>query len=885
LAESQHGKKLVLIDAMSLVFRAFHAPMQMELRSPGGMPTKAIYIFVRTLRKILKDHRPDYVGVAFDLAAPTFRDKLFEEYKANRPAFPEELALQLPYVRRFCQALGLALVEKEGYEADDVMGTLAEGAAAQGADVFIVSGDEDLFQLVKDRVKVLKPSRGGSESEILCDVEKVKEILGVEPSQVVDWLALTGDPSDNIPGARPFPGQEPPLTPGGKKRSYIGPKGATELIRKFATLDKALENYPLEEKQSYREALRDFRLEALLSRQLATIRRDVPLEVAPAALKPAPVDLSELRALCQELGFTSLLREFLEEAPAPAQAAAEVEELRTPESVSQWLIGLDDRAPVAIGFAVEGEESFSGRLASLGLSDGRRLAIVSATPSLIDAMKSFLSAASHPKAVHNSKLLRLLLGKSDIGLAGAADDTMLYSYLLDPLASSQALEDCVLRRQGRKLSGSVADWADATRELAALLVPEIAREELKRLYEEIELPLSGVLADVEAFGIRLDAQVLARMSGEFDKELTDLTLEIYDRAGQPFDIDSPKQLGEILFEKLKLPGGKRLKRSGQYSTEASVLESLAEKHELARKIIDYRTRTKLKSTYLDALPKFINPETGRLHTTFNQTVARTGRLSSSNPNLQNIPIGDEFGLRIRSAFVADPGCRLISADYSQVELRVLAHLADDPVLIEAFTRGEDIHARTAWEIFGVPPGLQTHEHRRMAKAINYGVVYGLSSFGLAGRTGTSKTEAQQYIDAYFHRYSKVKELLDRLVEEARATGRVRTLFGRLRPIPEINSQDAPARNRAEREAMNTPVQGTAADLMKLAMIKVHARLKREKMQTRMLLTVHDELVFEAPEGELAPARELVKTEMESAYALKVPLRVDVGVGQNWKEAK
>ena len=885
MTDSQHGKKLVLIDAMSLLFRAFHAPMQTELRAPSGMPTKAIYIFVRTLRKILKDHRPDYVGVAFDLAAPTFRDKLFEEYKANRPAFPEELALQLPYVRHFCRALGLTLVEKEGYEADDVMGTLAEGASAQGEDVFIVSGDEDLFQLVKDRVKVLKPSRGGKESETLCDVEKVKEILGVEPSQVVDWLALTGDPSDNIPGARPFPGQEPPLPPGAKKRSYIGPKGATELIRKFGTLERALDDYAQEEKQSYREALRDFRKEALLSRELATIRTDVSLKVSPADLQPAPVDLAEVRALCQELGFTSLLREFLEEAPAPAQASAEVEDLQTPESVSQWLSGLEERAPVAIGLAVEGEEGFSSRLGSLGLSDCRRLATFSATPSLIAAMKPFLPNPSHPKVVHNSKLLRLLLGKSGVGLAGVSDDTMLYSYLLDPLASSHTLEEVVLRRQGRKLSPSVVEWADATRELAALLVPEIAREELKRVYEEIELPLSGVLADIEAFGVRLDAKVLADMSGEFDKELTGLTLEIYDLAGQAFDIDSPKQLGEILFEKLKLPGGKRLKKSGQYSTEASVLESLAEKHELPRKIIDYRTRTKLKSTYLDALPKFINPETGRLHTNFNQTVARTGRLSSSNPNLQNIPIGDEFGLRIRSAFVADPGWRLISADYSQVELRVLAHLADDPVLIEAFTRGEDIHARTGLEIFGVPPALQTHEHRRMAKAINYGVVYGLSSFGLAGRTGTSKTEAQEYIDAYFRRYRKVKELLDRLVEEERTTGRVRTLFGRLRPIPEINSPDVPSRNRAEREAMNTPVQGTAADLMKLAMIKVHARLEREKMRTRMLLTVHDELVFEAPEAELEQACELVKAEMESAYPLKVPLRVDIGVGRNWKEAK
>jgi len=885
LAEIQPGKKLVLIDAMSLVFRAFHAPMQVDLRSPSGMPTKAIYIFVRTLRKILKDHQPDSVGVAFDLAAPTFRDKLFEQYKANRPAFPEELAVQLPYVRRFCRALGLAMVEKEGYEADDVMGTLAGSASAQGTDVFIVSGDEDLFQLVKEHVNVLKPSRGASEGETLCDAAKVKEILGVEPAQVVDWLALTGDPSDNIPGARPLPGQEPPLAPGAKKRSYIGPKGATELIRKFGTLDKALENYEQAEKQSYRDALRDFKKEALLSRELATIRPDVPLDVAPADLKTAPPDYLELRALCQELGFTSMLREFLQDAPVPSQVAKEAEELSTPESVTHWLSAIEDRAPVAIGFAVDGEDSFSGQLRGLGLSDGRRLATLSATPSLLEPIKSFLSSASHPKTVHNSKLLRLLLAKYGIALAGVTNDTLLYAFLLDPLATNHSLEDVVLRRQGRKLSASMGDWADATRELASLFVPEIAREELKRVFEEIDLPLSSVLADVETFGIRLDASVLASMSSEFDKDLTDLTRAIYDLAGQPFDIDSPKQLGDILFERLKLPGGKRLKKSGQYSTDASVLESLAEKHELPRKIIDYRTRTKLKSTYLDALPKFINPQTGRLHTTFSQTGARTGRLSSFNPNLQNIPIGDEFGLRIRSAFVADPGCRLISADYSQVELRVLAHLADDPLLIEAFTHGEDIHARTAQEIFGVPPALQNHEHRRMAKAINYGVVYGLSSFGLAERTGTSRTEAQQYIDAYFGRYSKVKELIDRLVDEARTTGRVRTLFGRLRPIPDINSRDVPSRNRAEREAMNSPIQGTAADLMKLAMIKVHARLEREKMKTRMLLTVHDELVFEAPEAELDQARKVVEAEMEGAYPLKVPLRVDIEVGQNWRDAK
>ncbi len=887
---AETGGKLFLIDAMSLVFRAFFAPMQTALVSPSGMPTKAIYIFVRTLRKLLKDHQPGHVAVAFDLAAPTFRDKLFEEYKANRPPFPEDLAVQLPYVRRFCAALGIPLVEKEGFEADDVIGTLAKQGSAEGLDVFIVSGDEDLFQLVNDKVRVMKPARAGSDGETLCDAQKVKEILGVEPAQVVDWLALTGDPSDNIPGARPLPGQEPPVAEGEKKRSYIGPKGATELIQQFSTLEKALENYEQVKKQSYRDALRDFRNEALLSRELATIRTDVELETSIERLKLGESDIAELTALCQELGFSSLLREFLEQAPRPTAASAQSEELRTPQALAEWVEKLDAARPIAIACAVEGDEGYGGRLAGLGFSDGSRLASMQldapdGSPAMLEILKPMLRDPARPKAVHNSKLLRLLLGKDQVDLAGITDDTMLYSYLLEPLASSHSLEGIVLRRQSRKLSSSTAEAADATRQLAALLGPELVREGLKALYDEIELPLAAVLAEIEAVGIRLDPEILTRMSGEFEKELTDLTRQIYDLAGAPFDIDSPKQLGEILFEKLKLPGGRRLKKSGQYSTEASVLEALAERHELPRRIIEYRTRAKLKSTYIDALPKFINPVTGRLHTSFNQTVARTGRLSSSNPNLQNIPIGDEFGLRIRSAFVAEPGWQLISADYSQIELRVLAHMSEDPRLIEAFSRDEDIHSRTAQEIFGVPPGLQTHEHRRMAKAINYGVIYGLSSFGLAARTSTSKTEAQQYIDEYFKRYKKVKEFLDRIVDEARQTGRVRTLFGRLRPIPEINSRDVPSRNRAEREAMNTPLQGTAADLMKMAMVKVQARLHREKLRSRMILTVHDELVFEAPDDEVDAAREIVKAEMEGAYAMKVPLRVDIGVGRNWKEAK
>jgi DNA polymerase I len=888
VVEAPKTGKVILIDAMSLLFRAFYAPMQTTLTSPNGMPTKAVYIFLRTIRKLLKDFKPDKVAVAFDKAAPTFRDQLFEKYKSNRPPFPEELSVQLPYVHRFCKALGFPLVEMEGFEADDLIGTLARQASGEGREVLIASGDEDLFQLVDGNVKVLKPARSSSNGETICDAAKVKEIIGVEPSQVVDWLALTGDPSDNIPGARPLPDREPQQSDTGKKRSYIGPKGATELINQFGTLEAALDGYEQVTRKSYREALRDFRDEALLSRELATIRTDVPLEIDTEDLKPAQYDVEEIRALCQELGFASLLNELLQESGAEeAESDDNSAELRTGDEVVHWLKAVPTGAEVAIAFHVEGEEGFGGRLVGVGLAEGKRTAAIPADllESGLGALKAVLGGKSHALAVHNSKLLQLMLRKQGFELGVVAHDTMLYSYLLNPLATSHSLDSLALLRLGRKANGSLGQAASLTHELATLMSPQVSRENVRELYSQIELPLAGVLADVEMTGVKFDPVILARMSDEFARELTDLTREIHALAGESFDVDSPKQLGKILFEKLKLPGGRKLKKSGQYSTEASVLESLAEKYDLPRKIIDYRTRAKLKSTYVDALPKYINPQTGRLHTSFNQTVARTGRLSSSNPNLQNIPIGEEFGLRIRSAFVAEPGWVLIAADYSQIELRVLAHMSGDPLLIEAFTRGEDIHARTAQEIFGVPPALQNHEHRRMAKAINYGVIYGLSSFGLAARTGSSKTEAQQYIDAYFKRYNGVRAFLEARIEEARTTERVRTLFGRLRPIPEINTKDISARNRAEREAMNTPLQGTAADLLKLAMVKAHARLKREKLKTRMILTVHDELVFESPAGEAEAAAEIIRAEMEGVYPLKVPLKVDLGLGKNWKEAR
>lgn len=901
---SENGRKLFLIDAMSLVFRSFYAPIQTSLTSPQGTPVQAIYIFVRTLRKLLRDHKPGFAAAAFDLSAPTFRDELLESYKANRPPFPEDLVAQLPYVRRFCHALGIRIVEKAGFEADDIIGTLAREGEEAGLRVLIVSGDEDLFQLVRENVWVLKPSRtggtkddavkgGSSADENLYDALRVKETIGVDPSRVVDWLALTGDPSDNIPGARPLPGQAPALEPGAKRRSYIGPKGATELLNQFGTVEAALDRWQEAKKQSYREALRDFRDEALLSKQLAAIRTTVETGVALGDLRIEEPRRDEIVDLCRELGFVSLLREF-GDGPQPAYAEVlPAAELRTADSAVQWLAGLADlpaQSPLALALASEGGEGFTARLTGVGLAAGSRLAFVplddaAIRTTLVNVLKPALEAPRRRKMVHDAKRAVLLLGKEGIALDGVRDDTMLYSYLLDPLASSHSLADALLRRTGDKPPSSPAHAAAATLRLAEILSPEMLTKSLKPLYQEIELPLAPVLAGMEAAGVRIDPAILQGMSREFEARLAELTRAIYDLAGEPFDIDSPRQIGEILFDKLKLPGGKRLRKSGQYSTEASVLEALAAKHELPRRVLDYRTRAKLKSTYADALPRFVDPETGRVHTSFNAAGSRTGRLSSSNPNLQNIPVGDEFGALIRSAFAAEPGWTLIAADYSQIELRVLAHMSDDPLLIESFSRDEDIHSRTAQELFGVLPALQTHELRRMAKAINYGVIYGLSAFGLSQRTGASKAEAQHYIDEYFRRYKKVDEYLRTCVESARQTGEVRTRFGRMRPIPEIRSSDAPARSRAEREAMNTPLQGTAADLMKLAMVKLGARLKREAMRTRMILTVHDELVFEAPEEEAQAAWSLIREEMEGVYPLRVPLRVDLGMGANWRDAK
>ena len=739
--------------------------------------------------------------------------------------------------------------------------------------------------MVTKRVQILKPSRG---EEILCDEAKVEEIIGVKPSQFVDWLALCGDPSDNIPGARPFPGKEP-TTSSGKKVSYIGYKGATDLIQTFGTLEAALANGSKVKRASYRNALVNYKKEALLSQKLAQIKTNLKLGLSIKDLKNVPPNLTKLGKFFHDLGFSSLVRELIDE--ASKASPIEVGQGQPPAIVREtvkWLASVPSGQSVSLSFNAK-EKNVTTTLTGLGFhcySKGSRwVTLKESKKEGLKQLKIFLEDGKKKKAVHNGKHLHLLLNKEGIELAGVFHDSMLYSYLLDPLIAGHGLEDVIPRQLLRPVPPNLASQAELISQLSIKLSKEIDNLELKSLYQEIELPLSMILGEVEALGIRINPEILKQMSAELSGDLTRLTNTIHNLSGTTFDINSPKQLGEVLFEKLKLPGGKRLKKSGQFSTDVSVLEALSEKNELPRRVIEYRTRAKLKSTYIDALPKYIRPDTNRIHTSFRQTVARTGRLSSVNPNLQNIPIGDEYGQRIRSAFVSENGFLILSADYSQIELRVLAHLSEDPLLIKAFHADKDIHSLTAEEIFGVVPGLQTHEHRRMAKAINYGVIYGLSSFGLAQRTGTSQSEAQRYIDEYFRRYEHVKNYLENQIEEARKSGQVRTLFGRRRPIPEVNSKNLAIRRRAEREALNTPIQGTAADLMKLAMVQLQARLKKTKVRSRMVLTVHDELVFELAKEEQKTTPLIIKAEMEGVYALRVPLKVDMGIGPNWKEAK
>ena len=854
--------KVFLIDGMSHIFRAHYAIR--GLSNSQGLPTNAVYGFATMLRKLIRQYQPQYLAVVFDGSQPTFRHEAYQEYKANRTAMPEDLAVQFPYIRRLCEALRVPILELERYEADDIIGTFACQAGEQNLEAVIVSNDKDMFQLVCGNVQVLHQAK----EDVLFDAAKVESFFGVPPEQVIDVLGLMGDSVDNVPGA-----------PG------IGEKGARDLIKRFGSLDKLLASASEVERKAYRESLQNHREQILQSKELVTIDTKVPIEVDWNELRVQQPDLEKVRVLLTELGFQSLLKEFESEAPKEKTTLA-FAPVETPQQLQEALQKLGNEERIFCYFDFDEDASTQARIRSLamaGTDEGWVSHLQNGSASGLVNFRELLERSKPPKVVHNTKAARVALAQAGITLSGADWDTMLMSYLVQPNRSNHQFAEIAFA-QLEKAPGPEPDERCAlVRELFQALYPKLQEMQLEPVYRDIELPLAEVLAEMETNGIRIDPALLLNMSGDFEKQIESLTQRAFDLAGMEFNINSPKQLGEILFEKLNLPAPKKLKKSGQYSTSVEILEQLAQQYELPRVMLEYRQIAKLKTGYVDALPRLINPKTGRVHTSFNQTVAATGRLSSSNPNLQNIPIRSELGTKIRSAFIPRDGCVLLAADYSQIELRVLAHLSEDPVLLDAFRKGEDIHTRTAAEVFGMHPGMQTGEVRRRAKAINFGIVYGQTPFGLAKELEIPQKEAQEFIRRYFERYQGVKQFIDATIAETRKTQETRTMFGRLRQIPEINSRNPALRNFAERTAVNSPIQGTAADLIKLAMIRIHARLAREHLKTTMLLQVHDELVFDVPHGEVEAAQALVQAEMENVIELRVPIAVAIGTGKNWME--
>jgi DNA polymerase I len=895
---------------MSFIFRAYHAmARQRPMSTKKGWPTAAIYVFVNMLRKLRDDFAPEYLAAVFDVAGPTFRDEQadavttvrkfdiktqtfteveYKGYKANRTAMPEDLVQQVPYIRRALEAYRIPILELVRFEADDLIGTLARKAAEASHPVYVVSSDKDMMQLVNDKVQILNPPK----DNLICDAAKVEEILGVPPERVVDVMALRGDSVDNIPGA-----------PG------IGDKGSVEIIKRFGTVEQALERAAEVEKKTYRESLQNNRDTILFSKSMATIDTNVPVELDVEAMRVGDPDVDGLRELFTELEFTSLLKELL---PVVEVTEAHYGEAKSAEDVDRVVKAV--RADGALAIAVEqeeaeavneeeeeAEEENAGQLFLVGAATlkadaepaVRRVAISAETGSATivrldsggaaEKIRAVLADAAVPKTIHDYKGAIHTLQPLGINPAGVRHDPALYSYLLDPTYSAHGLPEIALRRFNLKLSGSLAESADIAGRLAGALRAEVEQAGLVRLYEEIDLPLVPVLARMEHAGVKIDTAALSKMSAELEREISAKEKEIYEVAGMEFNVGSPKQLGDVLFNRMSLPKPVKYGKGRTISTAVDVLEELAENHPIARMVLDYRQLTKLKSTYVDALPALLNPATGRLHTTFDQTGTATGRLSSANPNLQNIPIRTELGRGIRAAFIAEPGHMLLTADYSQIELRLLAHYSRDPLLVEAYRRGDDIHTLTASQVFGVPPLMVTPDHRRQAKVVNFGIVYGLSAFGLSQQLGIEPGDAKQFIANYFEKYAGVRAFIDQTLEETRRYLKVKTLFGRVRPIPDINSKNANQRGFAERTAVNTPLQGTAADLIKVAMIRIDAAIRDRRMKSRMTLQVHDELVFEVPENEVETMQLLVREHMEKAHALVVPLQVDMGVGANWRD--
>ncbi|MBU1150853.1 MAG: DNA polymerase I [Proteobacteria bacterium] len=890
MKEEKKRPKLVLIDGSNYLFRAFYAIR--ELSNSKGFPTNAIYGFTTMLMKLLRDQEPDYIAVAFDVKGPTFRHEAYEDYKATRRATPDTLVPQIPYVKEVVRGFSIPVLEQQGIEADDIIGTVARRHAGEGMEVVIVSGDKDLMQLVSGDIVMVDTMKDKT-----YDVAAVKERFGVGPEQVVEILGLMGDASDNIPGV-----------PG------IGSKGAIRLIEQFGGIEEILAHPEQIHNLKTREAILRNADQARLSRELAQIRTDAEIAFDIEACRRREPDRELLIALYKEFEFSSLLQELKINGE---QAAGDYRIVRTPEELEALVVRLGQVRDFSLDPVTSSAEAMRASLVGLAVSpskgEGFYIPIAhedGAQPlpagKILNALAPCLADPSMPKHGHDLKISLIVLSESGVSLRGLGCDTLVASYLLNPAKHSFELADTALDHIGRLIpaakevvgSGAkavpfaaisaekAADYAcrraDAVMALTAELSDKIVAADQEDLFRDVEMPLIEVLAAMEKKGVLLDLALLKTMSLEIEQLLALSEEKIHRLAGEKFNINSPKQLQVILFEKLGLPRGRKTKEG--YSTDVDVLSSLSKSHELPAEILAYRGMVKLKSTYIDALPEMVHPRTGRVHTSYNQTVTATGRLSSSNPNLQNIPIRTLEGKRIRQAFIAPPGWEIISADYSQIELRVLAHFSGDETLIAAFAAGEDIHSRTASDIFGVFPEMVNPDMRRQAKVINFGVLYGMSAFGLAKELGITQKLAQAYIDGYFQKYAKVRDYLDGLLAQARREGYVTTLLRRRRYLPEINSPQPAVRQFAERMAINAPIQGTAADLIKVAMVRIFRRLNGKSLSAVMIMQVHDELVFEAPAAEREAVMSLVREEMEGVLRLSVPLRVEIAAGKNWDEA-
>ena len=893
----QANQPVFLLDAMSFIFRAYHAMQRSRpMSTRSGLPTAATYVFVNMIKKLRQDFSPHYFAAVFDVSGKVFRDdralaigtlrkwnsktKCFEEvgyegYKAKREAMPEDLRRQIPYIRRSLEVFRIPILEAEGFEADDVIGTLSCRAAERGHEVFIVSGDKDMMQLVNERVKVLNPQK----DNLILDAAKVTETLGVPPEKVVDVMALRGDTIDNIPGA-----------PG------IGDKGSVDLIKEFGNVEAVLDRAAEVKRKSYRESLEQNRDAVLLSKELVTIDCNVPLELDLAAMQTQEPDLEACRELFTELEFTSMLKEL-----APAAGGVQFELIENPSTEQReaffaaarrngFAVAVETAAAAPIADEEEASEPATLSLLDLVEAAERKAsslvgvcaeAGIGLSLPLDSELRKLLQDSSVPKQAHDVKAALHALKSEGVDLAGPMDDTMLLSYALNPTHSTQSLAD-VAARNGHAPPASLTAAAAIVRALVPALRAHAEECGVTSVYTDIDLPLAPVLYRMEQAGVRIDKDVLAKLSTRFAAEIERVGERIFELAGERFNINSPKQLGVVLFTHMGLPAPLKYGKGKTISTAQDVLESLAEKHEVPRLVLEYRHLSKLKSTYIDQLPLMADAES-RVHTTFQAAATATGRLSSINPNLQNIPIRTELGREIRAAFTASPGTELLSADYSQIELRLLAHFSGDPLLMRAYQNGEDIHTLTASEVFGVPAETMDKETRGRAKAVNFGIVYGISPFGLAAQLGIPQAEAKAYIERYFARYQGVQAFIEKTLAETRKTGSVRTMFGRLRPIPDIESRNPNQRGFAERTAVNTPLQGTAADLIKLAMIALDRKLAERKLKTRMLLQVHDELLFEVPVEERDEIAALVREEMEGVVKLKVPLAADLGFGPNWRD--